>query len=185
MVDNTVRIVLKVGEMMIELEGPESYVERKLQEPSGFDPLITKMRETERPLPKQRRGKQEVKGEKKAAKPRRAESYEMVKDLVLTAEGGKPSLKEFYSEKKLASNYEHNVAFAYYLLKIIEKRPIGINHFYTCYKEVNRKVPSLSVSLSETSAKGWLDTSNMDDIKITPRGENYVEYDLPKTKKAK
>lgn len=185
MVDNTVRIVLKIGEMTIELEGPESYVDKKLQEPNGLDPLITKMKETERPLSKKKRGKQEVKREKKAAKPRRAESYEMVKDLVLTAEGDKPSLKEFYSEKKPGSNYEHNVVFAYYLLKIIEKKPIGVNHFYTCYKEVNKKVPSLSVSLSETSAKGWLDTSNMNDIKITPRGENYVEYDLPKTKKAK
>lgn len=184
MVDDTVRIVLKVGEMMIELEGPESYVDKKLQEPSGFDPLITKMKETERPLSK-KRGKQEVKRGKKAAKPRKAESHEMVKDLVLTAEGDKPSLKAFYSEKKPTSNYKHNVVFAYYLLKIIEKKPIGINHFYTCYKEVNKRVPSLSVSLSETSAKGWLDTSNMNDISITPRGENYVEHDLPKTKKAK
>jgi hypothetical protein len=184
MVDNTVRIVLKVGEMMIEVEGPESYVDKKLQEPSGFDPLITKMKEVERPLSQKKQKKPEVKKEKKLTKAGRPESYEMVKDLVLTAEGGKPSLKEFYSEKKPSSNYEHNVVFSYYLLKIGERRPSGINHIYTCYKEVNRRVPLLSVSLSETSGKGWLDTSNMNDIKITPRGENYVEHDLPKAKKA-
>jgi hypothetical protein len=184
MADNTVRIVLKIGEMTIELEGPKSYVDKKLKEPDGFDLLITKMRGIEQPL-LQRKKKQEVKKEKKTTKVSRVEGYEMVKDLVLAAEGDKPSLKEFYSEKKPSSNYEHNVLFSYYLLKIREIKQIGINHIYTCYKEVSKRVPKLSVSLSETSRKGWLDTSNMNDIKITPRGENYIEHDLPKAKKVK
>jgi hypothetical protein len=181
MADNTVRIVLKIGEMTIELEGPETYVDKKLQELDVFNTLVTKMKEAEQ-LPSKKRGEQKAKGEKKVTKPRKPEIYEMVKDLILTAEGDKPSLKAFYSGKKPTSNYEHNVVFAYYLLKIMGKGPIGINHFYTCYKEINRRVPSLSVSLSETSGKGWLDTGDMNDIKITPRGENYVEHDLPKTK---
>lgn len=185
MADNTVRITLKIGETTIEVEGPESYVEKKLQEPDSFDSLITKIAGTATPVLPKKKEKVKVKKEIKPTKPSKVESYEIVKDLILTAEGDKSSLKEFCSKKDPKSNYERNVVFCYYLLKTREIKQIGINHIYTCYKEVKQRFPVLSVSLSETSKKGWLNTSNMSDIKITPRGENYVEHDLPKIKKAK
>ena len=183
--DNTVRITLKIGETTIEVEGPESYVDKKLEEPESFDNLIMKITGVAKPIPTQKKRKAMGEKERKPKKPSKVESYEMVKDLLLTAEGDKPSLKEFYSKKGPKSNYERNVVFCYYLLKIREIKQIGINHIYTCYKEVQQRIPTLSVSLSETSKKGWLDTSDMSDIKVSPRGENYVEHDLPKVKKAK
>lgn len=185
MADNTVRIILKIGDTVIEVEGSESYVDKKLQEPDSFDSLITKITGVAKPALPNRRMKATVTKEKNPKKPSKVESYEIVKDLILTAEGDKPSLKQFYAEKNPKSNYERNVVFCYYLQKIKIIKPIGINHIYTCYKEVKQRTGSISVSLSETSRKGWLDTSDMSDIKITPRGENYVEYDLPKVKKAK
>ena len=186
MAENTVKITLKVGEATIEVEGSESYVDKKLKEPDSFDGLITKVAGIKTPiLPKKKKGKPGVEKEGKTKRPSKVESYEIVKDLILNAEGDKPSLKEFYSKKGPKSNYEHNVVFCYYLLKIREIKQIGINHVYTCYKEVKQRIPVLGVSLSETSKKGWLNTSDMTDIKITPRGENYVEHDLPKVKKAK
>lgn len=186
MVNNTARIMLKIGDTAIEVEGSESYVDKKLQEPSGFDSLIEKISETARLAPPKKKVKVKAVHEKEAKpkKPSKKVSLDIMKDLVLTAEGDKPSLKEFYSKKNPKSNYERNVVFCYYLLKIKEVKPIGINHIYTCYKEVKQRVGELGVSLSETSSKGWLDTSDMSDIKVTPRGENFVEYDLPKVKKA-
>lgn len=182
--DNTVRITLKIGETTIEVEGPESYVDKKLEEPESFDNLITKIAGVAKPILPQKQRKVTAAKERKPKKPSR-EGYEIVKDLVLTREEDKPSLKEFYSQKNPGSNYERNVVFCYYLLKVREFKPIGINHIYTCYKEVNQRVGSLDVSLSETSKKGWLDTSDMNDIRLSIRGENFVEHDLPKVKKAK
>lgn len=183
MAGDQVRITLRIGETTIEVEGPESYVDKKLQEPDSFDGLITKITGVSKPILAEKRKATSTR-EKKPRKPSK-ESYEIVKDLILTGEGDKPSLKEFYKQKNPASNYDRNVVFFYYLLKIKEIKLIGVNHVYTCYKEVNQRVGTLSVSLSETSKKGWLDTSNMDDIRLTIRGEGYVEHDLPKMKKAK
>lgn len=182
MADNTVRIMLKIGDIAIEVEGPESYVDKKLQEPSSFDNLIEKISKTATlaPLKKKAKGERVSGKERRPKRPSEKEGYEIVKDLILTAEGDKPSLEAFYSQKKPKTNYECNVLFSYYLLKMKETKPIGINHIYTCYKQVKRKIGSVGVSLSETSKKGWLDTSDMSDIKITPRGENCVEYDLPR-----
>jgi len=184
MADNTVRITLKIGETTIEIEGPESYVEKKLQEPESFDSLVTKFTGMAKPILPQKKRKTKDAKERKPRKPSK-QGYEIVKDLVLAREGDKQSLKEFYSQKNPRSNYEHNAVFCYYLVKIREVKPIGVNHIYTCYKEINQRVGDLIVSLSETSRKGWLDTSNMNDIKLSVRGENFVEYDLPKVKKAK
>lgn len=184
MADNTVRITLKIGETTIEVEGSESYVDKKLQEPESFDNLITKIAGVAKPILPQKKRKATAAKERKLGKPSK-QGYEIVKDLVLAREGDKQSLKEFYSQKNPKSNYERNVVFCYYLLKIKEIEPIGINHVYTCYREVKQRVGDLGVSLSETSRKGWLDTSNMSDITLSVRGENYVEYDLPKVKKAK
>jgi len=186
MVDNTVRIMLKIGDTAIEVEGSESYVDKKLQEPSSFDSLIEKIGGTAKlaPLKKKAKGKSVSERERKPKRPSEKEVYQIVKDLILTAEGDEPSLEALYSEKKPKSNYERNALFCYYLLKIKEIKPIGINHIYTCYKQLKQRVGTLSVSLSETSRRGWLDTSNMSDIKLALRGENFVEYDLPRVKKA-
>ena len=186
MAGNTVRIMLKIGDTAIEVEGSESYVDKKLEEPSSFDGLIDKISGTSRLAQPRKKAKGKLVSEKegKAQKPSRREGYEIVKDLALTAEGGKPSLQAFYSQKKPKSNYERNVLFCYYLLKINEVKPIGMNHIYTCYKDVKQKVGTLGVSLTETSRKGWLDTSDMSDIRLALRGENFVEYDLPRVKKA-
>lgn len=182
--NDTVRIMLKIGDTAIEVEGSESYVDKKLQQADSFDSLIEKLSGTAKFAPPKKNAKAKVVKEGKPTKPSKKESYEIVKDLVLIAEGDKPSLKTFYSQKKPKSNYERNVLFCYYLLKVKGIKPIGINHIYTCYKEVGQRLGSIGVSLSETSRKGWLDTSDMNDIKLPLRGETFVEHDLPKVKKA-
>jgi len=80
---------------------------------------------------------------------------------------------------------EKNVVFVYYLQNIVSVQGITPNHIYTCYKNVGSKVPTaLRQSLLDTaSLKGWLDTSNLDEVKLATPGENYIEHDLQAKKK--
>ena len=95
---------------------------------------------------------------------------------------GKNSLKNFIVNYNLSSGAEYNVVFVYYLEKIIKERNTGVNHIYTCYKELGVKYPSnLRQSVIDTKQrKGWLDTSSTNDIKLTAVGENAVEHNLKK-----
>ncbi len=58
------------------------------------------------------------------------------------------------------------------------------DHVYTCYRDQGWDMPpDMAASLFLTaSKKGFLDTSNLDDVRIEPRGVNHVERGLP-TKK--
>ena len=106
----------------------------------------------------------------------------IVKDLNLKKDGKTPSLRDFHSQKQPKEFAEHNALFVYYLSKVKELTGITPNHIYTCYKEVNQRVPGAFYQslLDTTRRKGWLDTSNTEDIKVTTVGENFVEHDLPK-----
>lgn len=106
------------------------------------------------------------------------DSYSVVTSLNLSPTG-KESLKDFLSRRDLKSAMELNTAFVYYLEKIIDCTGITPNHVYTCYKIANIKFPSkLRQSLSDTKRlKAWIETSDMENIKIAPNGENYIEHD--------
>lgn len=107
------------------------------------------------------------------------ESYSIVKDINLSMD--RTTLKQFYLEKNPKSALERNVIFVYYLQKISKIEKIAIGHIYTCYKDLNIKPPAkLRQSLADTaSKKGWLDTQSMNAIKITLKGENFIEHELP------
>lgn len=107
-------------------------------------------------------------------------SYSFITELNLKPEG-KDSLKNFVSKYKASSGAEYNLVFVYYLQNILGEKNIGPNHIYTCYKDLNVKFPSnIRQSLIDTkSKKGWIDTSNMNDIKMSTVGENAI-IDLTK-----
>ena len=112
------------------------------------------------------------------------ESYSIVKDLDLSPNGGKQSLRDFYKEKLPNSGaaMESNAVFVYYLQKIAGVSNITLSHVYSCYKDTGTRVPAaLRQSLLDTShRKGWVDTSSFDNLVVATPGENYVEQDLPK-----
>jgi hypothetical protein len=105
----------------------------------------------------------------------------IVKDLNLKP-SGKKSLAEFADVKKPSSNLERLIVSAYYLQHELKHAPIDANDVFTCFKHMNwRKPADIAGKLRWiASQKGWLDTSNTNDIKTTPHGENFVEHDLPK-----
>lgn len=89
------------------------------------------------------------------------------------------SLKDFYNEFSPKNNYEKNLIFVYYLQEIQKISIITTNHIYSCYRELGLKIPSLPQSLIDTSAnKGYISTSNTNDLKVTRTGMNYIEHDI-------
>lgn len=115
-------------------------------------------------------------GKKKGKSP----SYSFVKELNLRPEG-KQSLREFYGQKSPTSQQEQITVVLYYLCRILETPNITCNHLFTALKEVGVRVPQfLSQTLHNISnRKGWVDSSNTDDLKTTVPGDNFVEHDLP------
>lgn len=108
-------------------------------------------------------------------------AYSIVKDLDLSGtKAGR--LKDFYAQYTVKTNYERNLIFVYFLQHKMGLTGITEDHIFTCYREVGVKVPkALKQSLSETGVdRGWLVTSNMDDMTVTIHGMNHLEHDMPK-----
>ncbi len=114
------------------------------------------------------------------------ETYQISKDLNLSPKDV-VSLKAFVEEKQPKSNIEFNTVVIYYLEKILKKEKINVDDVYSCYKNVNRKVPTaLKQSLGDTSSSkyGYISTAN-NCFSIPITGENFVEHELPKNKGVK
>jgi hypothetical protein len=113
-------------------------------------------------------------------------SPSVIRDLDL-APKGKASLKDFVASKEPKSNHDYNAVSVYYLAEVLGLPAVTLSHVFTCYKDMRWREPhSLGNSLSLTSGrKRFLDTANLDDIKLTPAGRNHVEQDLPPKRKAK
>ena len=96
---------------------------------------------------------------------------------------GKKSLKDFIADYKKPSS-EEKILYVYYLTNELNESNIGLDHIYTCIKEIGDKVPAyLKQTVTNVkNRKGWLDTSNYDDLKYTVQGMNHVEHDLEKYK---
>lgn len=110
----------------------------------------------------------------------------IAKDLNLSP-SGKQSFKSFVEEKQPASNQMKCTVAVYYLRNELELETVSINHIFTCYKNIGswRVTDVYNIVALTASRKGWLDTSDMNNIKLTPHGENLVKFDLPKKSKAK
>lgn len=99
---------------------------------------------------------------------------------------GKTSFADFAAQKSPSTAREKVVLCVYYLINTLEKKQIGANQVYTCYKSIWRVPADLVGTLRWVSSqKGWLDTSDSSDIKMTPQGDNLIEHDLPPKKVAK
>lgn len=109
------------------------------------------------------------------------ETYQQNASLILWKIDDRVDLKQFYIDKNPSTGYECNVVFVYYLQKIVKTEKITPQDIYTCYKHVERRYPTaLRQNLIDTNDdKGWINTSNIQAIILTPKGENYVEHELP------
>lgn len=118
------------------------------------------------------------------ARRRRATTPSVNKELNLRP-SGKQAFTAFVDEKQPANNHDRNVVCVYWLREIAGRSAVSRDDVYTCYREIKAwKVPTdISNTLQQTGSKGWLDTSNADDIKLMSGAVNRVEHGLPSPKK--
>ena len=113
----------------------------------------------------------------------RTGSPSLVRDLSLRPKG-KQAFMEFVEEKQPRNHFEKQAVVVYWLEKIASMQEgITVDHVNTCYVTAKWKRPArFEANLSLTAArKGWIDTSDGSNIRITVSGEDFVVHDLPTT----
>ena len=175
------KLRIDLSQRTLEVEGSEAFV-REIY--SDFKDRISAISQV---TPKKTNGKQEAKAEaptppKGKHRQLKKEALSIVKDLDLAEQGYKPSLKDFFSKYTPRNNFERNLIFVYYLQNIANESAITTDHIFTCYRHVSVKLPrAFKQSLWDTaSQKGWIDTSSLEDIKVTTHGMNYIEHEITK-----
>lgn len=107
-----------------------------------------------------------------------SQSYSLLTSLNLLPKG-KVSLKDYFLKYEAKNNFDYNIIILTYLEKELKEENIGINHFYTCYKHLNLKIPNIVQSLRDTkNRKGWIETANSDNMTVTVAGENYIDHEI-------
>lgn len=132
-------------------------------------------------LKKRKRSLSKTEGNKASSKKKMTTAApSLVSDLNLRPKG-KESLRDFLAQKSPKDNQEILAVIVYYLQKVLTTNSISQDHIYTAFKEISKKVPTnIYMALIMThKRKGWVETKNMSDLKMTIPGENFVEHDLP------
>ena len=117
---------------------------------------------------------------KKSAGTKKTKSmFKRTKDLDLRPPS-KISASSFADQKNPTNLKQKCVVALYYVSRILEIEAVTTDHVYTFFKELNWPVPSdLFNTLHQAGSEGWLDTSDSDNLKVTLRGENLIEHQLP------
>ncbi|REJ07688.1 hypothetical protein DY023_03395 [Microbacterium bovistercoris] len=98
-----------------------------------------------------------------------------------TAPEGVQSWRDFIAEKKPATQNDKNTCAVYWIKEVAKLPKANANQVVTLYVDAGWTAPSNpknSLSITATRA-GFLDTSDGDDIKVSPRGYGLVRNDLP------
>ena len=82
-------------------------------------------------------------------------THSVVKDLNLRPKD-KRSFNDFVNEKSPASIKEKCTTSIYYLCHELNEKQVGIDHVYTCFKNVKWSIPKdLKNSLHQSASEGW------------------------------
>jgi len=169
---------------IIKVLGAGNGVDQKLAEELQREVIDAELAENEGELEETIESSEKSKG--RTNRQRKFPAYSFVNDLNLRPEG-KPSLREFYEEKKPADNQQLLTVIVYYLHRVLGTESVSVNHVYTSLKGLSdlgvRVPPDIPNILRKTSnRKGWLDSSDSDNLRTTVPGDNFVEQDLPRAK---
>lgn len=178
--EKTHKLKIDLARGLFEAEGSEEFVKQRFEK---FEDAI-KTKKT--PFVKEESSIKSASLKKKSGTKQnvRRDRFSIVKDLNLQPKD-KEHLKEFFEKNFPNTNIERNTVFVYYLQKTLRRDKITIEHIFTCYKEIGLMIPgNLKQSIVDTSSRyGYLDASNMKDIKVVVMGENLVEQKLSKKEK--
>lgn len=105
----------------------------------------------------------------------------LVPDLDFRLDGKQP-LKEFVAEKGPENDIETVLVAVYYMQHVMGLTPINASHVMTVFKEAGKAIP---VDLRQTirnvkKSRMWLNFADLDDIRTTTQGDNFVEHEMGK-----
>jgi hypothetical protein len=98
-----------------------------------------------------------------------------------TAPNGIKSWKEFAAEKKPTNQNDKNTTAVYWLKELAKQAKVNTSQVVTLYDDADWKpAPNPKNSLQvAASSTGYIDTADMEDIQIGPRGIFRVKSELP------
>ena len=108
-------------------------------------------------------------------------SWVFKKDIDLRPTG-KRAFLDFVAEKQPKTNEDKYVVAVYYLSEILERPLVTIDEIGSIFRltPIWREPKALDAGLRMASNRqGTLDTSDRNNVFLTPHGRNYVEHDLP------
>jgi hypothetical protein len=126
------------------------------------------------------------KSNKKKSTASGGKDFKVVKDLDLRP-ADKKAFEDFVAEKQPKSNEDKYAVAVYYLQHILELPAVTWHHVATVFRLTSswREPADATAGLRVTSSrKATIDTTDLDNIKVTPQGRNFVEHDLPPKAKA-
>ena len=166
-IEDQLNQINELSEQNIERLSPEK--EAPIQEAQVEVPL-------KKPTPKPKNTSNKKPGKQKT----KSTGYNIITDLNLNPRGNS-SLRDFYNQFEARNNFDNNILCLYYLKEILKIDNVTVDHVFTCYRDLNLKIPNLRQSLWDTkNRKGWIDTSDTNDLRITVHGDNYVRHDIPR-----
>lgn len=117
-----------------------------------------------------------------SARPKRRAGQPHVDAALNFRPKGVTPFTDFLVDKAPTTNDEKCLVALYWLLHTAKQKPVGVDQVFTAFREAKWKVPpNLRNTLAVIkSKKGWMETSNMDDLQTTVIGDNYILHDLPK-----
>lgn len=94
------------------------------------------------------------------------------------------NLKAFVEEKDPKNDLETVIVALHYMQHTMALTKIGPAHVMTAFKEIGKAIP---VDLKQTirnikRLKMWLNFTDIEDLRTTTQGDNFVEHELGKSK---
>ncbi|HEX3655159.1 MAG TPA: hypothetical protein VHV55_05110 [Pirellulales bacterium] len=95
---------------------------------------------------------------------------------------GKTPLKVFFSEKSPSSDMEQVLVLSHYLQHVMGIDEFGPGHIFTAFKHVVKPVPAdlKGTVRNMKKFKAWLTFTDIERIRVSTVGDNFVEHELPK-----
>jgi hypothetical protein len=95
---------------------------------------------------------------------------------------GNPALKEFVDEKSPKNDLEATLATVHYMQHVMGLPKIGPAHVMTAFKEVGRPIPAdiRQTIRNVMNLKMWLNFTDIEEVRTTTQGDNFVEHDMGK-----
>lgn len=113
-------------------------------------------------------------------KPKSSGDPKMLTTLNLRPKG-KMALKDYAAKYSIKTTEELSLLIVYYLIEELKEK-VSIDHIYTCYKELGKKIPQhlRQTLINQKNNKNYIDINDWDDIKFTIPGMNHMEHDIAK-----